>query len=247
MSNCFIYQFPGRTVRLWTLCEKSYLVAAWKVIEAIDELRTVIQPLSIDLALGCRDTTIQWMNYKITPQQPHWFISESSLPETIVIEPGFTNAQISQVSELSKDNIIAWIEKALQQECPLSDTNEVTWYVLEIRAVRARITNQSKFNNKNLFIAKHDRGNFKFPLEKRKDGVWVYSPIKDLLTQPSFSLLIGKEEARLTMDINIHWTLWAENSEDRNALKEGIQRIINKGWTLENASKEFELTPVKTN
>jgi hypothetical protein len=85
-------------------------------MDAIDELRTVIQPLSADLLIGCRDKNIRWRDRNVKLPFPRWFIHESALPETVILEPGLTDPQISQTPELNRETLMAWIEKALQQE-----------------------------------------------------------------------------------------------------------------------------------
>jgi hypothetical protein len=99
--------------------------------------------------------------------------------------------------------------------------------------VRARIVNEENFRNSQLFRLETDRGKYEFPLERRKDGLWVYSPIEEFVTEPSFNLLIMNEEGTLDININIHWSLWTQSgSANHEALRLALLRIISKGWEL---------------
>jgi hypothetical protein len=128
---------------------------------------------------------------------------------------------------------MAWIEKALQQECPNSETHETSWYHLYINAVRARIINKENLRGSQSFRLETDRGEYEFPLERRTDGLWVYSPIEEFITEPSFNLLIINQEGALDIDMNIHWSLWTQSdSANYQALRQAILRIVSKGWEL---------------
>jgi hypothetical protein len=245
MSDCYLHDFPGLGLSLKFLSPGEYsseMEWAANVIDVIDELRTVIQPLSADLLIGCRDKNIRWQDTSVDPPFPCWFIHKSGLPETVVVRPGLTNPQIFPAPELNRETLMAWIEKALRQECPCSETHEISWYGLYINAVRAKIFNEENFRRSQSFRLETDRGEYKFPLERRKDGLWVYSPIKEFKTEPSFNLLIMNREGALAIDINIHWSLWTQSgSANHEALRQALLRIISKGWELTYCNKYLEI------
>lgn len=246
MSDAFMHEFPGREISLRFLPPKEHhndLQWAADAMDALDELRSVLEPLSADLVIGCRDLKIQWRDRDIRPQFPHWFIHASSLPKTVMVRSGFVDPQISQVPELSRDSLMLWIEKALQQECSLcSTTHEPGWYLIEIWAVRGKIFNEKKFRSCQSFILDTNRGEFNFPLEQRNDGLWVYSPINEFKTEPSFHLKVISEEGALKINIYIHWSLWTTpGTAENTAFSQALSRIVSKGWTLIHTQDVFQI------
>jgi hypothetical protein len=239
MSDCLMHPFPGRSIILQYLGERDDLQSAIEVRDAIDELRFVVEPLSANLFVGCRDKRIQWRDMNVRPSLPSWHIYECSLPETIIARSEFSEPQISQVPELTRESLIVWMAKALQQECPNSNTHEVNWQDLTITAVRARVFNKTNFEGRHLFVVNTERGEWSFPLERRNGELWVDSPIQDFLTQPSFSFSISNTEG-LKLRISVHWSLWtSQGSAEHTALTQAIMRIMDRGWNLEYCSVEF--------
>jgi hypothetical protein len=240
MSDCLMHPFPGRSIVLNYGCEGDDLQAAREVMDAIDELRFVIEPLSANLLVGCRDKRIQWRDMNVDPSLPSWHIHECSLPETIIARSEGSEPQISQVPELTRESLIVWIAKALQQECPNSNTHEVIWEELTINAVRARIFNKTNFEGRHLFVVHTERGEWSFPLERRNGELWVDSPIQDFLTEPSFNFSIINRSGALTLSISVHWSLWTSHGlAEHTALTQAIMRIMDRGWSLEYCSVEF--------
>jgi hypothetical protein len=77
----------------------------------------------------------------------------------------------------------------------------------------------------------------------RKNGLWVYSSIELLATQPSLKYMIINTEGALTLDMSVYWSWWTETSpEDREALKQAIFRIIDRDWKIEYCHKVFGLS-----
>jgi hypothetical protein len=240
MSDCFMYGFPGRSISFRSVCDDGDLQAAARVLDAIDELRPVIEPLSAELTLNCRNKQTQWKDNEVNLPFPVWYIHEASLPESIVIETYLKEPQNLQTQQLNQKTLIDWIERASLQECPFPDTHEVVWSSLHISAVRARILDSQKFKGRESFVVKTDRGKFSFPLERRDDELWVDSPIKDFKSQPSFVISTSHEEGGLSFNIHVHWSWWTETSpEDANALHQALLRILEQGWQLDYCSTEF--------
>lgn len=246
MSDCYLHDFPGRIIALRYLCETGEaqdLLWAAEALNAVDELRTVVDPLSAALQLGCRDKNRYRQDWDVAPPYPTWFIRESSVPEGIIIKQGVVNPQLSQAPKLTREILTAWIENAFQQQCPCIDTHDVAWYDLYFDAVRARIYNEKNFEERSTFVIKKSQGKFEIPILKENNDLWVYSPVESLRTEPSIKYIIGNEEGALSLRISVHWSWWTETSpEDKNALQQAILRIIALGWKLEYCHEVFGLS-----
>lgn len=245
MSDCFLHDFPGREIGLSLLSpqeQKEDIQWAANVMDVLDELGTVIQPLSANMIVGCRDRNLWLLDRSVKPPVPHWFIHTSPLPTGVIVKPGLANARVSQASELSRKTLIDWIYEALQQECPCATTHQICWHELYINATRARIADEAPFANRQSFVLHSYRGKFKFPLERRNDELWVYGPIEELFTEPPFNLSISNEEGAIDIKILVHWSLWTQpDSLDYAALHQALSRIVSKGWELTDPRHLFEM------
>lgn len=247
MGDCFLHDFPGREIGLSLLSpeeQKEDLQWAANVMDVLDELRTVIQPLSADMMVGCRDRNLSLLDRSVKPPVPHWFIRSSSLPTGVIVKPGLINARVSQAPELSEKTLMDWIQEALQQECPYAKTHQICWHHLYIDATRARIADEVPFANRQSFVLDTDRGKFEFPLERRNDGLWVYGPIDELFTEPPFNLSVTNEEATGALSIHmlLHWSLWTQpDSANYAALRQALLQIVAKGWELVDYRSLFKL------
>lgn len=104
MRDSFLHHFPGREIllRFLPLDEQTEEVKlAADIMEAIDELKTVVQPLSADIVIGCRNLNISLLDDAVKPPFPHWQIRRSNLLKDVIVKPGLVNYQISEVPELS--------------------------------------------------------------------------------------------------------------------------------------------------
>jgi hypothetical protein len=245
MSDCFLHDYPGREIGLSLLSpeeQKEDIQWAGNVMDMLDELRTVIQPLSVDMMVGCRDRNLWLLDRYVKPPVPHWFIQASPLPTGVIVTPELANTRVSQASELSRKTLMDWIQEALQQECPCAKTHQICWHRLYIAATRARIADEVPFANRQSFVLDSDRGKFKFPLERRNDGLWVYGPIEELFTEPPFNLSITNEEGALTIHMLLHWSLWTQpDSASYAALHQALSQIVAKGWELTDYRHLFEM------
>lgn len=243
MSDCYLHKFQSHAIGLRLLSQnKDGLGKASDVLDVVDELRNVFQPLSADLIIYSRDKSMRWHDSNIKPPFPHWFINVSPLPEKVIAEPCFTNPHVSQVSELSRKVIMDWIEKALNQNRGLPETHEPSWNTFFISAVRARIFDESNISDTSTFFVSVTAGDLKYPLKRRNDGYWVYAPIKHYTTQPPLSLEVTNTEGSLNITIPVHWSLWTTPDTAENmALKQALSRIINKGWNWENPEAVFQI------
>ena len=245
MSDCFLNHFPGREILLRFLPpdeQTEDIQWAADILAAIDELQTVVKPLSADIVIGCRDLNISLLDDAVKPPIPHWQIRTSTLPKDVIIKPGLVNSQISEVPELSTTIMMEWIQKALQQECPCSETHKTCWNAIYIDATKARICEEATLEIRQSFWLESDRGKFEFPLEDCEDGLWVYGPILDLLTEPPFTLRLTNDEGALKINMSIHWSLWTQpGSASYITLREAVLRIVNKGWELTDPTRLFKM------
>ena len=245
MADCYMYDFPGRSIVLGYPPEADTLKRVASILDAMDELGEIIVPLSASLSLDCYSKITRWRDREVRPYSPFHQIYDSCVPEGIVVKLSSDRSITTVIENLSKDTIYSWIENAMRQPLPQSETHYLELCELDFKAVRAKIHNDNKLIKQKFMTVEHDRrGNFKFPLEHRDDGLWVYSPIEDLETEPSFTIMSG-EIAEVT--INIHWSWWTEDSlKDRNALEAAILRIIACGWTIKHLNKYLELPRLRS-
>lgn len=157
MSDCYMHELQSYSIAMRLLSKTSKgnstdLEWASNVMDVVDELKDVFQPLSADLIIRCRDKKIKWCDKSLKPPFPTWFICEYPIPESVILESWFINPQISQVRELSRKALMDWIEKALQQDCGNPETHEPGWYTLFINAVRARIFDQKSISDRLTFF-----------------------------------------------------------------------------------------------
>jgi hypothetical protein len=240
MADCYMYDFPGRCLSLGYPPQGSSLEDVAFILDAMDELGDVIMPLCASLSLKCYKKATGWRDNQIQPYRPYHQIYESSVPEGIVVKLSSDKSISTTTENLSRNTIYSWIEDALGQPSPEPDTHYLEVTQLNFQAVRAKIHDQSRLKNQKFMTVEHDRrGDFKFPLKERDDGLWVYSPIEELETEPSFTIRSG-ETAKI--EIDIHWSWWTEESlKDRNVLEAAILRIIARGWTLEYLNEYLEM------
>jgi hypothetical protein len=245
MSDCDSYKLEGPGVSLryrGDIDRTQEPLGIIQALDAVDELRTLVQPLSAELELGCRYDISDWRDLDVDPKYRFWFIRQSSVPETIFIKPYFSEeAQISQAPELTREALTAWIEKAFQQQCPYSDTHVLAWNELRVGATRARIYDEKKLEGRNkLLVEVFKAGTVELPLERRDDGLWAYSPNRLLYGEPGIVYSITSSEFGLNLKINVHLSLWTEkNSKDNQAFQETMMRLIDKNWTLEYSNESF--------
>jgi hypothetical protein len=245
MSDCESYKLEGPGVSLryeGDIDRAQEPLGIIQALDAVDELRTLVQPLSAELELGCRYIISDWRDLDIDPQYRFWFIRQSSVPETIFIKPFFSEkAQTSEISELTREALTTWIEKAFEQQCPCSDTHVLAWNELRVAATQARIYDEKKLEGRDkLLVDVFKVGVVELPLERRDGKLWLYSPNRVLYGEPSIVYSITSSEFGLQLKINVHLSWWTkENSEDNQAFQETVMRLIHKGWTLKYSSASF--------
>ena len=245
MVDCYIYDYPGRSIVLGYPPQDNSLQGAAFILDAMDELQDLFVPLCASISLQYRNRTTGYVDRKIRPRSPFHDIYQTFVPEEIVVQHSSDKSIHTPVEKLSKDTILSWIENAFRQESPQPDTHELELSQLSFEAVRAKIHDDSQFKEKNYMTAEHDRrGNFRFPLERRDDGLWVYSPIEKLRIEPSFTMSSG-ETAKIK--INVRWSWWIEEStEDRDAFESAILRIIARGWTIKYLDESLKLPRLRS-
>jgi len=243
MSNCYINELGTYAIAL-RLLSKNNEDLGWadEILDVVDELRNVFEPLSADLIIESRDKSIKWRDKNVKVTMPTWFIRVSSMSENIVLEPSFSKPQVSEVTELSREALMRWIENALNKNRNLPETYEPGLYNFSINAVRARIFDENIISDPSAFFVEARAGVIRYPLEKKTNIFWVYAPIKYYTSQPPLSLQVSNTEGALRVLIHIDWSLWSTpGTAENTALRQALSRIVNKGWTLTHAKDVFQI------
>jgi hypothetical protein len=224
--------------------------ATARAIDALEELRPVLDPLLVDLKISSyRLGTEDWRDWDgdTEPLMADWSIRASDMPETAVLETYPDSYQISQVPEISREYLLDWIEKALQQEYS-SASHALDWYYLGVQAVRARIHGEEKFQGRQSFKLKTSYSKWEFPLERKTNGLWVYGwyekgeraeEIRKKI--PPMTVSIYNNTDGMTMYLDVEWSLWNQkDSAEHNALREALLRIVARGWEVD-PDESFQL------
>jgi hypothetical protein len=221
---------------------KDALRAALEVLDVVDELRNLFEPLSADLIIHSRDKARKWPDENLRPPFPTWYIHASPVPETVILEPCFTNPQITQVTELSREVLVKWIENALYQNRHLPETHEPRWRTFFITAVRARIFDEANISDPSTFYVNITVADLRYPLEKKQNEYWVYAPIQYYETQSPLGLQVTNTEGSLHITIPVNWSLWSTpGTAENTALRQALSRIANQGWDLTHIPSVFQI------
>ncbi|MGF1489099.1 MAG: hypothetical protein ACFBSE_18585, partial [Prochloraceae cyanobacterium] len=201
-----------------------------RCLNALKELMPITHPLSVEFRVMCQDRVSLINDLVIKPPNPFWQLQESSIPLGIdaygVLYFGIS--QISKVPNINTEILLNWMEKALDQESPDPEKYNIHWGEINIWAVRARIIDETPFQKRNSFRLHTSIGDFEYPLERRKDGLWVYGPREKVFTsRPPFAIQIATMCGAHKIRISVYWTQWYDaNSPGYNALKKAIAKII---------------------
>ena len=242
MYDCQLLQKGEKQIAL-EFCEEEDVDNVTEIttcLNAIKELTSILQPLSVEFRVTCQDRISLVNDLVKKPADPFWQLQESSLPPGIdaygVLYFGIS--RISKVPNINTEILLDWMVKALDQESPDPEKYNIHWGEINIWAVRARIIDEAPFQKRNYFRLHTSIGDFEYPLERRKDGLWVYGPRENLfISRPPLSIQIWSECGAHSMRITIYWTKWYDaNSPGYNALKEAISRIIAQGWELSEST-----------
>ena len=216
------------------------------VMDVMNELGHIFKPLTADLSLYCYYKDCGSEDWDIEPLQPFWHLRELDIPEEVYI-PEYTRTIFNEVSEIDKKSVVAWVEKALKQESPRPDIDTVNVNSLNFRTIRAKIINDRQLEGRETFIVDYFRqGTYEFPLKRINDELWVYSPIPEVCTKPSFNVRTDRYMG--AFDIEVYWYWWTKTSpEDVQALEQAVINVINTGlWKLKFISEYLEMPRLKT-
>ena len=241
MRNNFVHHFPGEQISLSRIAPEdrsNEIQLAAYVLEALDELKTCIQPLAADLQLGCCHREFLFFDPQVEPPLTNCYIQTKYLPVGVKIEPFLVNPQITKVDTLSKEIMISWIEKALQQKSPNPQTHQICWNSLYIYSVRARIFDENIFKKSQMLKLDSNLRTYELPLECRNNEYWIYN-CQNLKTEFPFTLTCSHDCQSLHINISVHWSLWTQSGfPEYKALSQVISRIAAKGWKV-NSFMEF--------
>jgi hypothetical protein len=218
--------------------------SAAEILAALNELGSFVEPLAAELLVVYRARDSFFADYDIVPGTPHWMIRSSTAPEAVVIEPTWVDSNISEVQELSVNSLLTWMRGALHQMSPSSEELEISWDCIDIRAVRARLPGDVRLID-GRFRLQTDRGPLDLAVEWRGDGLWVSGPVEPISDQPPLSFHLDIQVTLLTIHIHVHWSLWTvHGTPGYLALRQGVRRIIARGWKLADTSDLFAHDPI---
>ena len=207
------------------------------VMNAMNEVAQIFKPLTADLLLYCYYKDTGFEDWDVEPSQPAFFLRELNIPKNVYAAPGFNQkiapTVISEVPQINKESVVAWVENALKQESPRPEIDLVDVDSLNFRTVKARIINDKPFQGRDSFVVDHLRtGRYEYPLERINGELWAYSPLPETYTKSSFYVQTSRYMG--TVRIYIYWNWWTTISqEDKNALEQAMLKLIGKGqWQL---------------
>ena len=208
-------------------------------LNALKKLMAIVHPLAVEFRVMCQDRVSLINEIVVEPEVGFLRMVESLTPPGINIGglyPGIEN--ITKVQNITTEALLDWMVKALDQESPDPEKYNIHWGEINIWAVRARIIDEAPFQKRNYFRLHTSIGDFEYPLERRKDGLWVYGPRENLfISRPPFAIQISTMCGAHKIRISVYWTRWYDaNSSGYNTLKEAISRIIDQGWELSEST-----------
>ena len=220
------------------------------VMDAMNEVAQIFQPLTADLLLYCYYKDTGFEDWDVEPNTPAFFLRELNIPENIYAAPGFNQkiapTVITQVPQINKESVVAWVENALKQESPRPDMDVVDVDSLNFRTLRARILNENPFRGRDNLAVDHFRmGRYEYPLKRINGELWAYSPLPETYTKPSFNVQTSRYMGTFTLDI--YWNWWTSISlTDKNALEQAMLNLINKGqWKLHFLDKYLKMSKLE--
>ena len=212
------------------------------VMDAMNELSHIFQPLTADLCLSCYHKDSGFEDWDVEPTKPFWQLRESNIPEKVYTSEYLIKTIFNDVTEINKKSVVNWVENALKQESPRPDIDTVNIETLNFRTVRARIINEKPFRGKDTFVVDHFRvGRYKYPLRRIDEELWVYSPLPETYTKPAFRVRTDRSAGTFALDI--YWNWWTSISlKDKDTLEQAMLNLISKGqWQLHFLDKYLKM------
>jgi hypothetical protein len=238
MENHCTFSRGGETISFSTLVsnalsrpDNAKLVA--EAITFLQEMYTFVHPLSVDLVLACRDET--WAELSHVPSSALlWSLQSSEAPPHVVLDSWLPKPRISKVQRITIEEILEWINDALNQPEYYSDNQFLTWYSIALNAIEVRIPDEEALKNSQYLTLQGEKQSFEMPLIHREDGEWVASPTRSLkqeLEENPFSISLYNLYGNLEAEMLINWSTWTHQSQGLKMIKDLIMRMVNRGWT----------------
>lgn len=241
MPDCQLWEYE-KEVALEYLEEDDLnpIEEAGRCLGALKEFESIIQPLSVELAVECRHLKRLAYSFEIKPEVPFWHWEISSVPLGVSTFGLYTGiAKVIEVADISIDDLYEWIKEPLQQKSP-DPEYDIAWSEINIWATRARVINEIPFVARDYYLVETRIGEIKYPLIEHDGGLWVYGPQKPYDSYPPMSIKVNSHAGAHDIKFLIPWTVWYdEYSPEYFYFYQAIQRIIAQGWELN------EETPLK--
>ena len=240
------------------------------VLDAIDALREIVEPRIAHLDVACyfdwsgdndwaEDTSVKpsltrWALVRdVSPEVVHWQVNVSadSPDENTEEIPNFATVD---VPELSRDALAVWVEAALKQECPYSltetdgETGEAafckpSWNALEITGSRARLVENTHWENRSNFGVHDDDLNLVYgvPIERDASGLWVSEDADRFPLAQPVQIVFDSRYGISTLELRVRvpWERWlSEAYPEGVALRSILHRLLERGWQVDPASPE---------
>jgi hypothetical protein len=203
-----------------------------------------MRPLSADLALGCQEKQYGYFESTVRPPFSSWHIR--ALPtDNTAIEPLPRDTQCSETPQLTPEVLSKWISQALDQDCGcLSTTHRVDWKFIEFLSIQAKLPNIETFSNQDSLRVGWKNSEFTVPITRENDQLWVFGTMFRSSTYPAkspFYVIFSQECGRITLDIQIYWSLWTHpNSAGYPVMYEIIQQLLQLGWQASYLPTQFK-------
>jgi len=223
MIKTTLHEFPGREHLLEWLPEEEIPdegALAARVLDALQTLGMVAQPLSADLSLLCCDPESRFGDEGLRPVEAFHHLRIEELPDTVHCAPLFNNTQLATAARLDRPALQNWIERALTQaEC--AEGRSAGWDSLFIEALRARIDGDA--------LELDDRSGTVVQIPAQAG--WIAGPHPAFSDQPPLSISAHNEGGALRLKINVHWSYWSDaQSPGTHALHEALNQLRAQGW-----------------
>ena len=243
-QKCYIHWEPF-TVRYSRNIPEDPIEAAIDVLDVVEVLQPIFEPTSADLRVGCISKLNRQRNNQASSFENGWHIRSSDLPEKVEVDREFgsidpNNSPNFEVPLLSKQAMIDWVIKALNQKYSDSKVCDLAWFDFNFNTVRTKIFTEELLVGQQMMRAFHDRyGYYEYPLVRESGQLWVYSPHIDLYLFPTFSVSVNHDEWDRTMGLKIKvgWSWWTQfGFKERDVLLKTIPQIEALGWDLDFCS-----------
>ncbi len=186
------------------------------------------EPLSADLALCCCDSLTGYPLSDSAPSRPFWMLRCRDLPRGVQIRPAWEDEELDVTDKLTLDAVLAWLGRAINQDCPGDQT--VGWREVLFRAARVRLPIGKDISGDTLPL-RDGAGVIEHPVERRDDGLWVSGPIWPRTLSAPIELSLTNETGLLTFDVRCNWSVWAD--EDAPGFPEillALDKVRGLGW-----------------